>query len=76
MRPYPYKVNRVEKLVIRYVHTKWMIPSKRCGIFSVHCFDQVHYNITTSEEIVVVFSIIITIILSYSIIRVYTTLLI
>ena len=55
MRPYPYKGNRVEKLVIRYVHSKSMIPSKRCGLFSVHRFGQVDYNITTSEEIVLVF---------------------
>ena len=32
----------VEKLVIRYVRTKWMDPSKCCGIFFVHWFGQEH----------------------------------
>ena len=32
----------VEKLVIRYVRTKWIAPNKFCGIFFVLWFGQVH----------------------------------
>ena len=32
----------VEKLIIRYVRTKWMAPEKYCGMFLVHWFGQVH----------------------------------
>ena len=32
----------VEKLVLRYIRTKWMAPNKSCGIFFVHWYDQVH----------------------------------
>ena len=32
----------VERSVMRYVRTKWMAPSKCCGIFFVHWFGQVH----------------------------------
>ena len=28
-----YRENGIEKLNIRYVHTKWMAPNKCCGIF-------------------------------------------
>ena len=31
----------VEKPVIKYVRTKWMVPNKCCGIFFVHWFGQV-----------------------------------
>ena len=30
------------KSVLGYVRTKWIAPSKFCGIFFVHWFDQVH----------------------------------
>ena len=33
---------RVEKLVLRYVRTKWMAPNKCCGIFFVHWCGQVN----------------------------------
>ena len=32
----------VEKPVIKYVRTKWIAPSKCCGIFFVHWSGQVH----------------------------------
>ena len=32
----------LEKLVIRYVRTKWMTPDKCCGIFFVHWPGQVY----------------------------------
>ena len=45
----------VEKSVIRYVHTKWMAPSKCCGIFFVYWFDQIHQSTTASKKNVAVF---------------------
>ena len=45
----------IEKLVITYVRTKWMIPNKCCGTFFVHWFGQVHQSITASKKNVVVF---------------------
>ena len=45
----------VEKSVIRYVPTKWVVPKKCCGIFFVHWFGQVHERITASNKNVVVF---------------------
>ena len=45
----------VEKLVLRYVRTKWMSPNKCCGIFFVHWYDQVNQSITSSKENVVLF---------------------
>ena len=32
----------LDKLVQRYVRTKWMAPNKCCGIFFVHWYGQVH----------------------------------
>ena len=37
-----YRMKAVEKLVIRYVLTKWMAPSKYRGICFVHGFGQVY----------------------------------
>ena len=45
----------VEKLVIRYVRTKWIAPNKCCGIFFVYWFGQVHKSIATSKKNAVVF---------------------
>ena len=36
-----YRGRGAEKLVIRYVRTKWIAPIKFCGIFFVHWFGQV-----------------------------------
>ena len=33
--------SKVEKLVLRYVRTKWIAPNKCWGIFLVHWYDQV-----------------------------------
>ena len=33
---------RFEKLVLRYIRTKWLAPNKFCGIFFVHWYGQVH----------------------------------
>ena len=51
-----YRERGVKKSVIRYVRTKWMAPSKVCGIFSMKWFGQVHQSITASKKNVVVFS--------------------
>ena len=45
----------VERSVIRYVRTKWMAPSKFCGMFLMRWFGQAHKSITASKEYVVVF---------------------
>ena len=37
-----YMERGVEKLVIRYVRTKWIAPNKFREIFFVHWFGQVH----------------------------------
>ena len=37
-----YRARGVKKSVIRYVLTKWMAPSKVCGIFVMKWFGQVH----------------------------------
>ena len=42
MRTYSFKEEGVEKLVIRYVRTKWMASKKCCEIFFVHWSGQVH----------------------------------
>ena len=51
----PYRESGVEKLVIRYVRTKWMAPNKCCGTFFVHWFGQVYQSITASKKNVIVF---------------------
>ena len=65
-----YSGRGVEKLVIRYVRTKWIAPNKFCEIFFVCWFGQVHYSITASKKFSLFSSIIITIILSSAIIRI------
>ena len=45
----------VEKSVIRYVRTSWMVSNKCYEIFFVHWSGQVHQSITASKENVVVF---------------------
>ena len=42
-----------EKLVIRYMRTKWMATNKYCGVLFVHWFSQVHFSITSIQESVV-----------------------
>ena len=37
-----YRGNGDEKLIIRYVRTKWMALNKFCGTFFLHWFGQVH----------------------------------
>ena len=66
-----YRGRRVEKSVIRFIYTKWMTPSKCCGIFFVQWLGQVHWSITASKEnVVAFFSIIVKIILPYALIRI------
>ena len=75
MRTYTYKGEGVEKLVLRYVCTKWMAPNKCCGIFFV-CIGLAKYTKASSpaRKMLLFSSIIITTILSYAIIRIYTIL--
>ena len=61
----------VEKLVIRYVSTKWMAPNKCCGIFFVPCSGQYTRASVPAREMSLFSSIIITNILFYAIIRIY-----
>ena len=62
----------VEKLVIRYVRTTWMAPNKCCENFFVHWSGQVHSRASAPARKMSFFSsIIITIVLSYAIIRIY-----
>ena len=63
----------VEKLVIRYVSTKW-IPNKCCGLFFVPCSGQYARASVPAREISLFSSIIITNILFFAIIRIYTIL--
>ena len=65
----------VEKLVLRYVRTKWMAPNKCCGIFFL-CIGPAKYTKASppARKMSLFSSIIITIILSYAIIRIYTIL--
>ena len=65
-----YSGRGVEKLIIRYVRTKWIAPNKFCEIFFVYWFGQVHYSITASKKFSLFSSIIITIILSSATIRI------
>ena len=64
-----YKRRGVEKLVIKNARTKWMTPNKCCGMFFVHWFGQVAS--VPARRMLLFSSIIITIILSYAIIRIY-----
>ena len=65
----------VEKLVLRYVRTKWMAPNKCCGIFFL-CIGPAKYTKASppARKMSLFSSIIITIILSYAIIRICTIL--
>ena len=65
----------VEKSVLRYVRTKWTAPNKCCGIFFL-CIDPAKYTKASppARKMSLFSSIIITIILSYAIIRIYTIL--
>ena len=65
----------VEKSILRYVRTKWMAPSKRCGIFFV-CIGPAKYTKASppAREMSLFSSIIIMVILSHVIIRIYTIL--
>ena len=62
----------VEDLILRYVRTKWMAPSKCCGIFFL-CYGTTKYTKASlpGRKMSLFSSIIITIILSYAIIRIY-----
>ena len=62
----------VEDLILRYVRTKWMAPSKCCGIFFL-CYDTTKYTKASlpGRKMSLFSSIIITIILSYAILRIY-----
>ena len=75
MRTYAYKGEGVEKSVLRYVRTKWMAPNKCCGIFFL-CIGPAKYTKASppARKMSLFSSIIITIILSYAIIRIYTIL--
>ena len=63
----------LEKLVLRYVSTKWMAPNKCCGIFYVHWPSTAKYTEASppARKMSLFSSIIITIILFYAIIRIY-----
>ena len=76
MHTYAYKEEGgVEKSVLRYVRTKWMAPNKCCGIFFL-CIGPAKYTKASppARKMSLFSSIIITIILSYAIIRIYTIL--
>ena len=66
---------RVKKLVLRYVRSKWMASNKCCGIFFL-CIGPVKYTKASppARKMSLFSSIIITIILSYAIIRICTIL--
>ena len=65
----------VEKLVLRYVLTKWKAPNKCCEIFFL-CIGPAKYTKVSPpvRKMSLFSSIIITIISSYAIIRIYTIL--
>ena len=65
----------VEKSILRYVRIKWMVQNKYCGIFFVHWFDQAHRASPSARKMSLFFSIIITIISFYAIIRILLLLL-
>ena len=65
----------VEKSVLRYVRTKWMVPNKCCGIFFLYIGPAKYTKASPPTRKMSLFSsIIITIILSCAIIRIYTIL--
>ena len=65
----------VEKLVLRYVRTRWMALNKCCGIFFL-CIGPAKYTRVSppARKMSMFSSIIITIVSSYAIIRIYTIL--
>ena len=73
MSAYASKGEGVEKLVLRYVRTKCMAPNKCCGIFFL-CIGMAKYTKASppARKVLMFSSIIIAIILSYAIIRIYT----
>ena len=64
----------VEKSVLRYVRTKWMAPNKCCRIFFLCTGPAKYTKASPPARKMLLFSSIITIILSYAIIRTYTIL--
>ena len=74
MRKYSCKGKRVEKSVIINVRTKWIAPDKCCGILSVHSLVKYTKASLPAKKMSLFSSIIITIISSYAIVRIYTTL--
>ena len=62
----------VEKLILRYVRTKWMAPNKFVEYFL--CVGPAKYTKASlpARKMLLFSSIAITIILSYAIIRIYT----
>ena len=65
----------VEKLVLKYVRTKWMVRSKCCRIFFLYIGVAKYTTASPPARKISLFSsIIITIILSYAIITIYTIL--
>ena len=81
MRTYAYKGEEgegeggwAEKSLLRYIRTKWMAPNKCCGIFFCALVrpSTLKYDSQQPARKMSLFSsIIITIILSYAIIRIY-----
>ena len=70
MCTYAYKGERVEKSVVRYVHTKRMTPSKCCRFLSNGPIKYMRVSLP-ARKMPLLSSIIITIVLSYAIIRIY-----
>ena len=64
----------VEKYVLRYVRTKSMAPNKRCGIFWCIGTAECTKASPPAKKLSLFSSIIITIILTYDLIRIYTIL--
>ena len=64
----------IEKSVLKYVRTKWVASNKCCGIFFAHWFAKYTKASPPTRRMSLFPSIIITIILSYAIIRIYTIL--
>ena len=74
MRKYSCKGKRVEKSVIMSARTKWMAPDKCYGILSMHSSVKYTKASLPAKKMLLFSSIIITIISSYAIVRIYTTL--
>ena len=73
MRTYAYKGEGVEKSALRYVRTKWMAPTNVVEYFL--CISPAKYAKALPPARKMLFSaIMITITLSYAIIRIYTIL--